>query len=189
MQLLESKLDGLESRKIDSQKQTTHQKHVVMFEAAIVAFEPSAGAVDLRGVPILVDSEDFEGIRIAASNLATDLEEVTGVKSCLWTDVKQEQQPRESLILVGSLERSRFVRTLVSGGKLDVNKIEGKWEAFTTSVQEDSPFASVKRVVVIAGSDKRGTIFGIYTLSEQIGVSPYMFQLPLLCYCRCSLQI
>lgn len=52
-----------------------------MFEATIVEFQPSPGAVDLRGLPILVDTEDFEGIRIAANNLATDLEQVTGEKS------------------------------------------------------------------------------------------------------------
>jgi hypothetical protein len=148
---------------------TKNNNNVVMFEAAIIDFQPSTGAVDLRGLPILVDSEDFEGIRIAADNLATDLEKVTGEKSRLWTDINHD--PLEAVILVGSLEKSRFIRELVSGGTLDVKKIEGKWEAFTTTVQ-NSPFAFVKKVVVVAGSDKRGAIFGIYTLSEQVGVSP-----------------
>lgn len=35
------------------------------------------------------------------------------------------------------------------------------------------PFAGVSEALVIAGSDKRGAIYGIYELSEQIGVSPW----------------
>jgi len=101
--------------------------------------------------------------------LATDLEKVTGEESRVLTNINHD--PVEAVILVGSLERSRFIRKLVSGGTLEVNKIEGKWEAFITTVQK-SPFAFAKKVVIIAGSDKRGAIFGIYTLSEQLGVSP-----------------
>jgi len=82
-----------------------------MFEAAIVDFQPSAGAIDLRRVPILVDLEDFEGIRIAADNLATDLEKVTGEKPFILTNVNYH--PIEAVILVGSLEQSRFIRKLV----------------------------------------------------------------------------
>ena len=38
--------------------------------------------------------------------------------------------------------------------------------------QVANPLPGVDQALVIAGSDKRGTIYGIYDLSEQIGVSP-----------------
>ncbi|NJK98213.1 MAG: glycosyl hydrolase, partial [Bacteroidales bacterium] len=61
---------------------------------------------------------------------------------------------------------------LVKSKKLDVKDIEGQWETFLIQVVE-KPMAGVDRALVIAGSDKRGTIYGIYDVSEQIGISPW----------------
>ncbi len=56
--------------------------------------------------------------------------------------------------------------------KVDVHGIAGAWEA--SLVQSvDKPFPGVDRALVIAGSDKRGTIYGMFGISEQIGVSPW----------------
>jgi hypothetical protein len=60
----------------------------------------------------------------------------------------------------------------VAAGKLDVAAIRGQWEAFLVEVIEQ-PLPGVDRALVIAGSDKRGTIYGIYEISQQIGVSPW----------------
>jgi hypothetical protein len=56
--------------------------------------------------------------------------------------------------------------------KLDVSGIAGMWESAVTAVVE-RPMPGIRRALVIAGADKRGTIYGIYDLSEQIGVSPW----------------
>ncbi len=56
--------------------------------------------------------------------------------------------------------------------KLDVSGVTGVWEAFVQQVV-DHPMPGVDRALVIAGSDRRGTVFGIYTLSSEIGVSPW----------------
>lgn len=61
---------------------------------------------------------------------------------------------------------------MISSGKLDASPITGKWEAFMSQVV-DSPVPGVDRAMVIAGSDMRGTIYGLYDVSEQIGVSPW----------------
>jgi hypothetical protein len=73
-------------------------------------------------------------------------------------------------IIAGSIN-STLIRTLSRDGNFDASGLEGKWESFRTEVLED-PLPGVRRALVIAGSDKRGTIFGIHTLAEQCGQSP-----------------
>ncbi len=70
-------------------------------------------------------------------------------------------------LVVGTIGESTAIDALISAGELDVSAIEGEWESFT--VQE------IDGTVVIAGSDKRGTIYGIYDLSEKMGVSPWVW--------------
>jgi hypothetical protein len=119
----------------------------------------SGGAADLY-----VDSRDFTGVLRAANDLKSDVARVTGVTPAV---VHQEGDLHAQVIIIGTLGKSRAVDRLIREGRLDVAPITGKWEAFIIQVV---PVASA---LVIAGSDKRGTIFGIYDLSEQIGVSPW----------------
>ncbi|ORY57807.1 uncharacterized protein BCR38DRAFT_461082 [Pseudomassariella vexata] len=78
----------------------------------------------------------------------------------------------DTVIIAGTLGHSKFIDDLVSSDKLDVSDIEGQWESFVTKIVH-SPIPGCSQAVVIAGSDPRGTIFGIYDISEQIGVSPW----------------
>ena len=68
--------------------------------------------------------------------------------------------------------QNTIIDDLIKNRKIDVKGVSGKWESTLIQVI-DSPYKGVKKALVIAGSDKRGTIFGIYTLSAQIGVSPW----------------
>ncbi|KAI0422852.1 hypothetical protein F5X98DRAFT_360489 [Xylaria grammica] len=79
---------------------------------------------------------------------------------------------KDTVIIAGTLGRSKIVDDLVKAGKLDVTKIKEKWESFVTQVVEE-PIDGCPKAVVIAGSDPRGVIFGLYDISEQIGVSPW----------------
>ena len=78
----------------------------------------------------------------------------------------------KQIILIGTLGRSPIIDKLVEQGRLNVEGIAGKWEAHVTQVIQN-PMPGVGKALVIAGSDKRGTIYGIYDLSAQIGVSPW----------------
>lgn len=64
-------------------------------------------------------------------------------------------------------------------GKIDASQLQGKWEKFTTQIVEN-PIAGVQKALVIAGSDKRGTIYGIYDLRTKLvfllGLFGRMFQ-------------
>ncbi|KAJ4993161.1 glycoside hydrolase family 115 protein [Stagonosporopsis vannaccii] len=129
----------------------------------------AAGAISLVKAPIVFDSEDFEGIRIAAATLAKDIASVTGKEA---PTVTSEQSSSPCVIIVGSVQRSKLIQNLASNRSIDVTLIEKKWETWCTALV-DAPWDGCAKALVICGSDKRGTIFGIYSLSEQIGVSPW----------------
>jgi hypothetical protein len=128
---------------------------------------------------ILVDLSDYVGIRYAAQNLAEDFARVTAEDPSPLLEVDTDNYDKgtaeDVVIIIGTIESSRLVRALISQKQLDVEGIRGKWESFCTAVV-DKPTCvpGCRKAFVIAGSDKRGAIFGTYTLSEQIGVSPYV---------------
>ena len=118
---------------------------------------------------ICVDSNDFAGVRRAAGDLREDIHRVTTVSPTLLTT---DAPAGKSLILIGTLGKSALIDRLVRDGKLNAAPISGKWESFIIQTVS-SPLPGVDQALVVAGSDKRGTIFGIYDVSEQIGVSPW----------------
>lgn len=141
---------------------------------AIVSFEqPTRAAVTLldgrKAAPILLDANDFAGVQRAARDLQADIGRVGGVRPRLST---QDVGAAPSVILIGTLGKSAQIDRLARENKIDAARIRGKWEGFLIQTVE-APMPGVERALVIAGSDKRGTIFGIYELSEQIGVSPW----------------
>lgn len=114
-----------------------------------------------KSSPIVADPDDWKGVLRAAYDCADDIRKVTGIASPVVMGVK----PTSGAILVGTIGKSKLIDQLVSSGKLNVSAVKGKWEAFVIQTIGDN--------VVIAGSDKRGTIYGIYDVSEKIGVSPW----------------
>ncbi|KAK9416387.1 hypothetical protein SUNI508_01804 [Seiridium unicorne] len=78
----------------------------------------------------------------------------------------------DTIIIAGTIGHSKVIDDLISSNKLDVSVIEGQWESFVSKLV-DSPIPGCSKAVVIAGSDPRGVIFGLYDISEQIGVSPW----------------
>ncbi len=79
-----------------------------------------------------------------------------------------------TLIIVGTIGYSTVIDGLIESKAIDVHEIQGKWESFVSTLVRD-PIPGCAQALVIAGSDPRGTIFGIYDVSEQIGVSPWYF--------------
>jgi endo-1,4-beta-D-glucanase Y len=118
---------------------------------------------------ILVSSNDWPGVARAAGDLRNDLTRVSGINP---GPAMESSQDGQNAILIGTIGRSALIDELVREGKLDVNSVVGKWEATVVEVVQN-PIPGVASALVIAGSDKRGTIFGIYDLCEQIGVSPW----------------
>ena len=159
---------------------------IAAFSAAIVMLSSlTASAVDHRGIaspkiqegyftlvengvptPIVVDDNDLEGVKIASRTLREDFGRICGATPNIGSEAKWERA-----IIIGSPE-SGIIGRLAKEGKIDISSIKGQWETYIiTDVQ--NPLPGVKDALVITGSDKRGTIYGIYELSELMGVSPW----------------
>ncbi len=125
--------------------------------------------VNGRVAPVFLDQADYPGVLRAAADLCADVERVGGVRPRLIT---HEAPAGESVVIAGTLGRSALIDQLVKAGKIPAADLAGKWESFSISTV-DAPMPGVGRALVIVGSDKRGTIYGMYELSEQMGVSPW----------------
>lgn len=143
--------------------------------ASIVDFVPTAGSIALHNACVLVSLSDHTGVKTAARNLANDLSLVLSkdIPFRVFEDDVCVLKSGRNAIVVGSLDASVLLKRLVEEETVAVEAIAGKWEAFQTSVVSEAPsWTGVDAALVIAGSDKRGAIFGAYALSEQCGVSP-----------------
>ncbi len=120
--------------------------------------------------PIYYDTADFPGVIRAIGDLQNDIDSVTGTKPTL-----QATDPRKTqgyAIVIGTLGKNKTIDRLAASHNLDTKDLKGRWESFVITTTND-PKDHNRPLLVIAGSDKRGTIYGIYELSEQLGVSPW----------------
>ncbi|MFZ0431028.1 MAG: glycosyl hydrolase 115 family protein [Acidobacteriota bacterium] len=126
-------------------------------------------ARDGRPTALFVSSLDWPGIRRVARLLQADLGRVAGSPAALFLD---DFGRAKRVILIGTLGRNPILDRLVRARKLDVSDIRGRRETFLVQVVED-PLPGLSQALVIAGSDKRGTIYGMFDVSSQMGVSPW----------------
>ncbi|MEY4488530.1 MAG: hypothetical protein RIQ79_1038, partial [Verrucomicrobiota bacterium] len=144
-------------------------------ETKLVLDQPAAsvGAFPLvrqgRAAPLYLDTGDYPGVLRAAADLQADIERVSGLKPELLTT---GQPLGSAAVIAGTLGHSPLIDRLVKEHKLDVSAISGQWESFVIATVAN-PLPGLDSALVIAGSDKRGAIYGIYEISEQIGVSPW----------------
>ncbi|MBB6063777.1 glycosyl hydrolase 115 family protein [Pseudoxanthomonas broegbernensis] len=124
---------------------------------------------DGRPAALLVEASADPAVRHAADGFAADLERVGGQAP---QRVGDTGAARGALVVVGVLGDSPLIDALVRAGKLDADGLAGQWEAYRQAVVEH-PWPGVERALVVAGADRRGAVFGLYDLSEKIGVSPW----------------
>lgn len=146
-------------------------------DAPFIAFKHADGWLPLvqKGLaaPLFVDKADWPGVVRAAGDLQADIERVTAKRPAIKSAAELPAKAALPMaIIAGTAGRSPLISRLVKAGKLDTQSIAGRWEAFQINVVEQ-PLPGLQRALVIAGSDKRGTIYGIYELSRRIGVSPW----------------
>jgi hypothetical protein len=120
---------------------------------------------------IYVDANDWPGVVRVANDLQADIQRVSDDKATIVNDAKN---PGKQAIIIGTIGKSALIDQLIADKKIDTSEITGKWESFLIQVVPQ-PMDGVDSALVIAGSDKRGTIYGTYDLSEQMGVSPWYY--------------
>ncbi|RMZ68479.1 glycoside hydrolase family [Pyrenophora seminiperda CCB06] len=150
-----------------------------------------------RGSPVSIhaDAADWPGVLRAAHDLALDFGRVTGSNGTMKvsgsatvnasmifnvTGISSDwsvsgNTPANSsagAIIVGTIGNSSLIDGLIASGQLDVSAVQGQWEAYVSAVVKNVGNMTGE-ALVIAGSDRRGSIYGIYDISEQIGVSPW----------------
>jgi len=125
-------------------------------------------AANGKSVPVIMATTDA-AVRRAAIDLTTDIQSVCGALPALLDSAAGAES---KCLIIGTLGHSPLIDQLAADGKLATNGIAGQWESYVLQVV-DHPLPGIDRALVIAGSDRRGTIYGIYQLSEMIGVSPW----------------
>ncbi len=150
-------------------------------DSDLFTFADSSAGLRLAGPglapEIRVASNDLPGVIRVANELASDFRSVLGtnatVVSADWATVGSKPSSRP-VIVVGTIGHSSLIDGLVAAKKLDVSAVVDKWEtyAYQTVASPWGAGSDAAAAFVIAGSDFRGTVFGAYGVSEQIGVSP-----------------
>ncbi|WP_154030625.1 glycosyl hydrolase 115 family protein [Bacteroides ovatus] len=136
-----------------------------------IVFKPATNHFPLitegKPCPIRIDAGEDKGVKMAVENLIQDISNVCGIKPEMTTDINSKRQ-----ILIGTYQTPLIRQLLLSSGKLEKEELEGKREKYILQVVS-APCEGVDEALVIAGSDKRGAIYGIYELSRQMGISPW----------------
>lgn len=117
---------------------------------------------------ILVEDSAFEGVKLVANAHADDIKLVCGKKPEIVSSVSDVKS--KSVIIAATVGKSSLLDSL----DIDFSEISGKREVYSLTYVKD-PFEGVSEALVVAGSDKRGTIYGIFDISERIGVSPLVY--------------
>lgn len=118
----------------------------------------------------LHEKEAYSGVHKVASKVIHDFELVFGIRP---TSSEEMDGLSSSAVIYGTIGRSPVLESLSEQGIINLGEIRGKNEVYLFQII-DAPWAGVDKALVIAGSDKRGTIYGLFHLSEKLGVSPFV---------------
>lgn len=126
------------------------------------------GSIDLTKATVVYDENDWAVVNNSVKLFVSDVKQVTGNML-----MAQDSLPKSGdIVMIGSIGKSKWIDRLIDEKKLDVSKIKDEWERFLITTVEN-PFEGVGKALVIAGSDRRGTAYGVFSVSEAIGVSPW----------------
>jgi hypothetical protein len=140
---------------------------------SLVTTEHSTGSFTLVHVgvsaPLCYSSQDYAGVIRVAGEFQSDIFSVTQARPEIYKD---SLPTVDEIVLIGTAGKNSLIDKLVQEKKLNLDDVVGRWDKFVIQVVEN-PFPHINRALVIVGSNKRGTIYGMYELSEKIGVSPW----------------
>jgi hypothetical protein len=123
-----------------------------------------------EGAFFLKEKEAYSGVNKIAEKVMNDIKLVFGVSPMR---AEELHKLTSSVVIYGTIDRSPVLESLSQQRLIQLEEIRGKNEVYLFQII-DAPWDGVEKALVIAGSDKRGTIYGLFHLSEVLGVSPYV---------------
>lgn len=139
----------------------------------LISHLPATGSFTITNrngsTAIYVDPTSPAVVKKAATLLQEDIERVTGKKPELLTALPAAA---DNLIIIGAVDQSPIISQLIAAKKISTGSLKNKWEAFQWQTV-NAPLPGIGKALVITGSDRRGTAFGVLELSKHIGVSPW----------------
>lgn len=138
-----------------------------------ISFQTKSSGFELKSsnsvLPIVIDFNDYPGVTIVAGWFAKDLLQVCGQTTEI---IQSEIRQAKRIIIAGTIGRNQWIDRLIQEGKLDISDIQGQWERSLMQVV-NHPFPGIDEALILAGSDKRGTVYAMLNFSRDIGVSPW----------------
>ena len=117
-------------------------------------------------IDLVISDSEPKQIKRAFRDLARDLAIVTGdTDICTYQDTTSN-----AMIIVGTTKSDGVIGGIIASGQVDISSISGKWECYQI---DNITLATGQNAIIIIGSDIRGAIYGIYSISRKIGVSPF----------------
>lgn len=126
-------------------------------------------SVQNGAAPLVISSLDYNGVPTIAGHFQADIERVTGRAPNIVVD---ELPDSKYIVLIGTIGKNPLIDQLIADKKLNVACIAGRWDSFVIETV-NNPYPGVEQALVIAGSSKRGTFYGMFDVSAKIGVSPW----------------
>ena len=120
-----------------------------------------------KGLCFFEEECAYPGVKRVAENVKKDIERVIGHRP----QTINSFIGAGNCVIYGTVGRSDILQELEQQGKLDLTEVYGKREVYLFQIISN-PTPDMDCALVIVGSDKRGTIYGLYHLSEILGVSP-----------------
>ena len=133
-------------------------------EKVLLVSEQSGGFAlvhEGKAAAVCVSPKESLLVRKVAGLFADDVQRVSGMRP----EVRLSASGVASSVIIATIGHNAYVDKLVRQGKLDVSAIKGGWEQFVVKVVDGR--------LLIVGSDRRGAAYGTFTLSEEMGVSPW----------------
>lgn len=115
------------------------------------------------------DTEDHTSVKTSIQLFADDIKRVSGKNIVVRSTTEKLDK---NIVLVGSLGQNKLIDQLIVNKKISTRGLEGGWEQYLIQVVEN-PFPNVSKALVILGSDRRGASYGLFSISELMGVSPW----------------
>ncbi len=147
---------------------------MILSFASIGLAQPISLLSATDGFPLLdctiaYDTADYAVVANVAKMLAEDISQVAGGKTDILTGSLSEDH---NIIVIGTLGHSSLIDTFAESGDIQADSIRDGWERFIIkNIKEKSG----RNLLIIAGSDRRGTAYGVMTLSREIGVDPWVW--------------